>query len=77
MRVFFWGSGWGMRRKNITGGTLHLLAAVDEALLDRGDALLLLDLFLDLRHLVVALDVELDLLARQGPDSAKKKWSVM
>jgi len=46
----------------------HLLAAVDETLLDGWDALLLLDLLFDLRYLVVALDVELDLLARQGPD---------
>lgn len=33
------------------GGDAHLLAAVNEALLNRGDALLLFDLFLDLRDL--------------------------
>lgn len=67
---------------------LHLLAAVDEALLHRRDALLLLDLFLDLRdlaaasaspglfargmrYLVVHLDVELNLLARQCSHPAR------
>jgi 5-keto 4-deoxyuronate isomerase len=52
----------------VLGGGLvvgHLLAAVDEALLDGGDTLLLLDLFLDLRDLVVHLDIELNLLAGQ------------
>lgn len=70
--------------------SLHLLSSVDQALLDRGDALLLFDLFLDLGdlfrgsqsrgglvvlgcslgpHLVVAFDIELDLLAGEGSHS--------
>lgn len=48
---------------------LHLLAAKDKALLDRRDAFLLFHLLLDLGDLVVGLDVELDLLARQGTNS--------
>jgi hypothetical protein len=44
----------------------HLLAAVDQTLLCRGDTLLLLDALLDLRDLVVGFDVELDLLAGEG-----------
>lgn len=51
-------------------GDAHLFSAVDEPLLHGGDALLLLHLLLDLRHLVVHLDVELNLLARQGPHPA-------
>src|SRR5438128_642673 len=46
----------------------HLLAAVDEALLRRRDALLLLDALLDLLHGEVGLDVKLDLAAGQRSD---------
>jgi len=47
----------------------HLLSTEDQTLLDRGNALLLLDLFFDLGDLVVALDVELDFFPREGSDS--------
>lgn len=53
------------------GRSLHLLAAKDEALLHRRDAFLLLDLLLDLGDLVVGLDIELNLLAREGADPAQ------
>lgn len=43
-------AGW---EEDERGQSLHLLAAVDQALLDGRDALLLLDLLLDLRDLLV------------------------
>ena len=76
------------------GQLVHLLAAVNQALLNWRDAFLLLDLLLDLgdlqpshasasvlelpgrqesdSHLVVHLDVQLNLLPRQCSDSARK-----
>ena len=47
---------------------VELLAAVDEALLVGRDALLVLDLGLDVRDRVRRLDVERDGLAREGLD---------
>ena len=41
----------------------HLLAAENKPLLHGRDALLLLDPFLDLGHLIVRLDVQLDFFA--------------
>ena len=72
----------GAALEGIVGGRLvvgHLLAAKDEALLDGRNPLLLLDLLLDLRDLVVEVDVELDLLAGQGADSGRKKgeWKLV
>lgn len=46
----------------------HLLAAIDESLLGRRDALLLFNTLLDLADLVIGLDVEFDFLAGQGTD---------
>jgi hypothetical protein len=57
------------------GENEHLLAAKDETLLDGRDALLLLHLLLDLRDLVVALDVELNLLAGECSDPVHKNKS--
>jgi len=48
---------------------LHLLAAKDQALLDRWDTFLLLNTLLYARDLVVGLDVEFDLFAGEGADS--------
>ena len=47
---------------------LELLAAKDEALLVRRDALLILDLLLDIRDARRGLDVQRDRPARQRPD---------
>lgn len=52
---------------------VHLLAAEDETLLLGWDAFLLLDTLLDLRHLIVGLDVELDLFAGECADSVENK----
>jgi len=47
---------------------VHLFAAENETLLLWWNALLLLDSFLYLLHLVVRLDVEFDLFTREGTD---------
>jgi hypothetical protein len=57
--------------KVVFGGGLvvgHLLSAMDESLLNRRNTLLLLNLLLDLRDLVLRLNIELDLLASQCSD---------
>jgi hypothetical protein len=51
------------------GVDVHLLSTVDEPLLCWWDALLLFDALLDLRHLVVRFDIELDFFTGQGTDS--------
>jgi len=57
----------------VSAKNAHLLSSVDQTLLYRRDALLLFYLLLDLGHLVVVLDVQLDLLAREGPNSIFRK----
>jgi hypothetical protein len=47
---------------------LHLFSSVNQPLLHRRDALLLFHALLDLRHLVVRLDVELDFAAGESAD---------
>lgn len=54
---------------------LHLLSAKNQSLLDRGNSFLLLDLFLNVLDLVFGLDVQFDLFAGEGSDSAQLKCS--
>lgn len=51
------------------GQCSHLLSAKDQSLLDWRDALLLFDALLDLRNLVVRLNIEFDLFSGEGADS--------
>lgn len=51
--------------------TVHLLPPIDQPLLRRRNAFFLLNALLDPRHLVVCLDVELDLLAGEGAHSGR------
>ena len=55
-------------RQNDQRHNSHLLPPIDQPLLRGRDALLLLDLLLDLRHLVARLDIKLDLSARESAD---------
>jgi hypothetical protein len=56
---------------------LELLAGEDQALLVRGDALLVLDLALHIVDGVAGLDLERDGLAREGLDEAVSRGSVL
>lgn len=53
----------------------HLLAAVNQPLLDGRDALFLFDALFDARDFVVWLDVQLDFLAGEGADP--RTWSTL
>lgn len=59
----------GAALEGVFGGCLvvyHLFTTVDQPLLNGRNTLLLFDLLLDLGDLVGRLDIELDLLAREG-----------
>ncbi len=50
-------------------GDIHLFSAIDQPLLHRRNAFLLLDPLFDLRHFIVRLNIEFDFFSREGADS--------